>query len=280
MKSCIYPPPRPKYKRVIALPSSNFSNLSEPARTFHIAMLARTLGIFRVEEVVIYRHEGVSCSYVEDVLRALETPQYLRKKLTPIKKSLRFLGLVPPISLPSHQLKDDNFPLREGLVIARKGEFLLVDIGLEKPIKVKGEVYVGERVTLKRDKGEWILADPEQVEVYWKYSVKCFPNLSNTVDEFRRRNFLVIATSRKGEPSNFKLLYSIFEEMKSREANGLLIIFGSWKKGLYEIARDEGRELSTLADYVLNTVPCQGTRTVRTEEAVLATLSIINVLID
>jgi predicted SPOUT superfamily RNA methylase MTH1 len=45
---------------------------------------------------------------------------------------------------------------------------------------------------------------------------------------------------------------------------------------LHEIAADEGWRLEDVFDYVVNTVPCQGTETVRTEEALLATLAVLN----
>jgi predicted SPOUT superfamily RNA methylase MTH1 len=50
--------------------------------------------------------------------------------------------------------------------------------------------------------------------------------------------------------------------------------------GLNEIAAREGLELKKLADFVVNMIPCQGTETVRTEEAFLASLAIFNVCID
>jgi predicted SPOUT superfamily RNA methylase MTH1 len=46
---------------------------------------------------------------------------------------------------------------------------------------------------------------------------------------------------------------------------------------LFEIARDEGANLNDVVDFVVNTLPEQGTETVRTEEAVFASLSILNV---
>jgi predicted SPOUT superfamily RNA methylase MTH1 len=46
---------------------------------------------------------------------------------------------------------------------------------------------------------------------------------------------------------------------------------------LYEIAADEGLRLEKLLDFVVNTFPCQGTETVRTEEALLATLAVLSI---
>jgi len=54
-------------------------------------------------------------------------------------------------------------------------------------------------------------------------------------------------------------------------------VFGSPSRGLYEIARNEDVRLGKLLDFVVNTIPCQGTETVRTEEAILASLAVLNV---
>ncbi len=54
-------------------------------------------------------------------------------------------------------------------------------------------------------------------------------------------------------------------------------MFGSPSRGLFEVASDEGLRLETLLDFVVNTVPCQGSETVRTEEAILASLAVLNV---
>jgi predicted SPOUT superfamily RNA methylase MTH1 len=64
---------------------------------------------------------------------------------------------------------------------------------------------------------------------------------------------------------------------KWRKADSVLVAFGAPTRGLYEIAKDEGVKLVELVDFVVNTIPAQGTETVRTEEALLATLAILNV---
>jgi predicted SPOUT superfamily RNA methylase MTH1 len=62
-----------------------------------------------------------------------------------------------------------------------------------------------------------------------------------------------------------------------KKANSTLILFGAPARGLHEIAKDEGSNLNSLVDFVLNTVPGQGTETVRTEEALMATLAVLNI---
>ncbi|WP_052883372.1 putative RNA uridine N3 methyltransferase [Infirmifilum uzonense] len=280
MSECTFPPPKPFIKRVVALPSSNFSNLSEPARTFHIAFLARTLGIFRVEEVAIFRHEGHPCGKVAEVLKALETPQYLRRRLIPIKKELKYIGLVPPLAIPPHQLRRDDYDLREGVVIARHGKSLLIDAGLEKPLLVEGNAAVGKRVTIRRELNGWSLVQPSDLNIYWNFRISCFKDLLSVVETYRKKDFLIVATSRRGEGLTYEKLNSIKGELIKRGSKGVLFLFGSWRKGLFEIASEHNQSLQELSDYILNTLPCQGTRSVRTEEAVLATLSVFNIFLD
>jgi predicted SPOUT superfamily RNA methylase MTH1 len=46
---------------------------------------------------------------------------------------------------------------------------------------------------------------------------------------------------------------------------------------LYERAKNEGLNLDDIVDFVVNTIPMQGTETVRTEEAFIASLAVLNV---
>jgi predicted SPOUT superfamily RNA methylase MTH1 len=68
-------------------------------------------------------------------------------------------------------------------------------------------------------------------------------------------------------------------ESSLRNAKGnVCVVFGSYRRGLREIAEVQGLRLEQLFDFVMNFIPDQGVRTVRTEEAVYAVLSILNLL--
>ena len=77
-----------------------------------------------------------------------------------------------------------------------------------------------------------------------------------------------------------------FQDIKERlgkrwkAASNILILFGAPSNGLHEIAETEGKNFDTMVDFVVNTIPDQGTETIRTEEALLATLAILNVEYD
>ena len=64
---------------------------------------------------------------------------------------------------------------------------------------------------------------------------------------------------------------------KWKKANCTLVAFGAPTRGLREIVGDEGADLNEIAEFVVNMVPEQGTETVRTEEALVASLAILNV---
>jgi predicted SPOUT superfamily RNA methylase MTH1 len=61
-----------------------------------------------------------------------------------------------------------------------------------------------------------------------------------------------------------------------KKAETTLVAFGAPSQGLHEIAKKEGLRLDKVADFVVNTIPTQGTETVRTEEAIIASLAILN----
>ena len=82
-------------------------------------------------------------------------------------------------------------------------------------------------------------------------------------------------TSRYGKP-----LTHVIERLKKqwRKAHKVFLAFGSPKEGLREILKKEKTRIEEVADFVVNTIPQQGTETVRTEEAIYATLAISNIM--
>ena len=107
---------------------------------------------------------------------------------------------------------------------------------------------------------------------YWGFSVIKKENFFRTVVHDKEFD-LIIATSKKGN-SFIDRTRELAKKWKS--ANNIIIEFGSPQRGLFEIARDEGIDLFNHADFVINTIPNQGTKTIRTEEAIFASLAIFN----
>ncbi len=70
---------------------------------------------------------------------------------------------------------------------------------------------------------------------------------------------------------------SMVEDIKRRYTDVLTFVFGSPHRGVESLLNEAGLSIQDVSDFVVNTIPNQGTETVRTEEAIMATLSVFNV---
>lgn len=119
-----------------------------------------------------------------------------------------------------------------------------------------------------------VLANRSEIQSYWGYRI----TVSNVSfgQLIKTRNFdLAIATSKRGAPF-IKVRDKLAENWK--KSSSILIAFGAPNQGLYEIVAREHLELDEIAHFTVNTIPNQGTETVRTEEAIFASLAILNLL--
>lgn len=221
---------------------------------------------------------------IQTILSYMETPQYLRKRLFKIVPELQYAGTLPPLRTPHHPTANRTTDLaigefREGVVLSNSNEGSLIDIGVERPVLVsRANLRVDNRVTVKvtqlEKRLEAELVDRRQIKTYWGNQVA----ISNVPfgQLLKRRHFdLVVATSKRG-----RSVTSVLEELRGRwrSTRNALVAFGAPTQGMYEIAARENARLDDLAEFVVNTIPNQATETVRTEEAVYATLSILNAL--
>jgi predicted SPOUT superfamily RNA methylase MTH1 len=275
-------------KLAVAIPASVVSDTPHlREKTSKVGLIGRAAAIFRVDEIVVYAdnpkvNQRADVDLIAILLEYMETPQYLRKRLFKIEPRLQYAGILPPLRTPHHPLNSKAANLkvgeyREGVVLSETKEGLLVDVGVEQPALLREKQFaVGKRVTLQ------IVKAGEQVEVqavsgevpgYWGYTVTVERHSLKRLIEDRKFD-LTVGTSIKG--AKWAGIAGEFAE-KWRKADSVLVAFGAPTRGLYEIARDEGVNLVELVDFVVNTIPAQGTETVRTEEALLATLAILNV---
>jgi len=270
----------------VALPSSTLEEVpSLREKTLKVGFIGRALAVFRVEEVYIFKdpfdpHPKDNISLLELLLSYQETPQYLRKMLFPRDPSLRYAGLLPPLRTPHHPLEEDSTTYRDGVVVRAFRRGALVDVGLKELVYVEGvKGKEGERVTVKLvKKGDTYtgsLVNRDLLNIYWGFRILTAGGLRDLLLEARRKRYLIIATSKYGD-----LINEVLDEIKARlkGVERAMLIFGSARRGLYQMAERERFELHELTDYVLNFVPHQGTKTVRTEEALIAVLSILNLL--
>jgi len=274
----------------VAVPASLVSDVPHlREKTSKIGLTGRALAIFRVDEVVIFpdhitRDQRREAELIATILSYMETPQYLRRRLFKIRPELRYVGILPPLRTLHHPLQNRKKDLkigefREGVVAATYQSGIRIDIGVEHPIPApNARIPVDTRITVKVvEVGENLrveLANPDEIEVYWGYKVTVSKVPFGKM--LKEKPFdLVIATSRRGEPF-MKVVDNIIG--KWRRAEEVLVAFGSPTQGLQEIVSQEGLELKELVDIVANTIPNQATETVRTEEALYATLTALNLL--
>jgi len=272
----------------IAIPASVVSDVPHlREKTSKVGLIGRAAAIFRVDEIIVYRdnlhiNQAVDMDLIATLLAYMETPQYLRKRLFRLRPELRYAGVLPPLRTPHHplnrkmkNLKVDEY--REGVTLSKRKTGVLVDIGVEKPAFISNvHVPINKRVTVRIKKigmrVEAELAERTEIPEYWGYTV--------TVERLsigkmvKTRGFdLTFATSKHGVP-----FANVAEKAteKCRKANTILVAFGAPAQGLYEIVEQEGLKLDEIVDFNVNTVPMQATETIRTEEAIIASLAVLN----
>ena len=275
-------------KLSIAIPASIISDTPHlREKTSKIGLIGRAAAIFRVDEIIVYPdnpkiNQAADMDLTAVLLAYMETPQYLRKKLFKLKPELRYAGILPPLRTPHHPLncRIKNLKIgeyREGIIVSKTKKGMLVDIGVELPALIPNRrLPIGRRVTvkiIKVDKQvEVELANRDEIPGYWGYTVIVEKHLFGKM--LKSRGFgLTIATSKYGVP-----LANITEKIAERwkKAETILVAFGAPTQGLYEIVEQEGLDLEEIVDFVVNTVPMQGTETIRTEEAIIASLAVLN----
>lgn len=245
--------------------------------------------------------------FLAHILAYLETPPYLRKQLFPMHPDLRFAGSLPSLDMPHHLRRTDRCQYREGIAISQdlkikthgdpikkhvpkvpKGT-TQVDTGLHQAVFVPSVVPAKTRLTVKfRDSHPSSIPQDELMATavapsvprekagyYWGYSTRSASSLSAVLTEcpFDGGYDLTIGTSERG------ISLSDLNEAEAKaqavpKFHHMMIVFGG-VAGL-EVAVKADEELAQLGvkspedlfDRWVNLVPGQGSKTIRTEEAV------------
>ncbi|GLU08843.1 hypothetical protein SLE2022_257280 [Rubroshorea leprosula] len=264
--------------------------------------IARAATIFRIDEVVVFDNKSNSgktgivmslnnfnenesgAAFLVRILRYLETPQYLRKALFPVHSNLRFVGMLPPLDAPHHLRKHEWATYREGITLKEKAtnsSATVVDVGLSKNVLVEQVLEPGIRVTVAMGRNNNLDSDlPRQVVssskpredagMYWGYKVRYASNISSVFRDcpYKGGYDHLIGTSEHGLIVNSsQLTIPAFRH--------LLIAFGGLA-GLEESIEEDndlkGKSACDVFNLYLNTCPHQGSRTIRTEEAIFISL--------
>jgi len=247
------------------------------SKTEKAGLVARAAAIFGVEEINIYhddvhgKHEDLELFY--SLLRYVLTPPYLRKFAMPLKEEFKYVGMLPPLNIPSH-VTTKNEELRFGLVIT-KGDKFYVETGLEEPVELKSKENIekGKIISIKlyKEKGK-IYAIKHPFPEYSGFEIIKLFNIKQALDKAFQSNGSVIFTSREGKPisSEWENLKKEFKDKRRFE-----IFFGSPKRGLEEMLEDKYKNTG----FWLNMIEGQKVKTVRTEEAMFICLGQLNTLI-
>jgi len=245
--------------------------------------------------------------FLAHILAYLETPPYLRKQLFPMHPDLRLAGTLPSLDMPHHLRRTDWCQYREGIATSQdvttktRGNpvkklkpkvskvMTRVDTGLHQAVYVSIAVPTQSRLTVKFRDSDFLnipsgeltatavapSTPREEAGYYWGYSTRSASSLSTVLTEcpFDGGYDLTIGTSERGI-SLFDLNESSAKAQAVPEFRHMMVVFGG-VAGL-EVAVKADKELAqigvhspeALFDHWVNLVPGQGSRTIRTEEAV------------
>ncbi|KAM0562740.1 hypothetical protein ACHAPJ_001579 [Fusarium lateritium] len=297
----------------VAIPSSILTNLATAdQRMTQPARIARALAVFSVDEVVVFDDSPLStrphqtdpnsytgdtdpCHFLSHILSFLEAPPFMRKTLFPLHPNLRLTAMLPSLDMPHHPNPREWINYREGVTIAGQtstGSGTLVEVGLDYPVEIEAEIPPKTRITLKFPDDENQYPEPVHPAAprteggyYWGYTVRKANSLSNVFTESPYENGydVSIGTSERGIPAS-----RTFPPSKKVNFNHLIIVFGGPRGLEFAAMNDEelssmdiqGSKTKELFDHWINVLPNQGSRTIRTDEAVLIALTTLRGIWD
>ncbi len=265
----------------VCIPDTSLENCTDLRdKTLKVGMIARALVISRVDRVIIYRTPGSDKSAASDVkllellFRYVDTPQYLRRRIYPMIESLKYAGLLPPLRTRAHPLDDTNVLPGEARlgILAQPG---LVDIGLKSLVRFDGILVPGQiytfRVSSVTPTIELELIERRSVPYYFGYETVVVNDLLKYLHTCS--NMTRIGLSRLAEPFN-----SLGDRLRTEvsKTRSLIVLFGGPRHGLFDVFSQSIERLKGLVGFWANTVPDQGTETIRLEEAIPISLAILD----
>lgn len=234
--------------------------------------------------------------FLAHVLSYLECPPHLRKPLFAMHPDLRLAGALPSLDIPHHLRRDEWCQYREGVTISRNENAskkttnptqTLVNTGLANVVSLQDDIAENARVTVKFPNDSDVSKGTLEAEVvhpntpreeagyYWGYQVRSAKSLSAVLTEspFEEGYDLTFGTSERGSPIEELTSTSGKSERIPRFSHMLIVLGGV--AGL-EVAVKADKDLQkmdvkapeALFDFWVNLLPGQGSRTIRTEEAV------------
>lgn len=238
--------------------------------------------------------------FLAHILTYLECPPHLRKNLFPVHPNLRLAGSLPSLDMPHHLRKTEWCKYREGVTVTRAdrqdANTTPVQTGLKRPVNVRGDIPEDSRVTIKfesnssssKNEAESLLAEVvapsaprDEAGYYWGYSVRSASSLTAVLTEcpFDGGYDLTFGTSERGTPLSNIVSNSASTGIEIPSFSHMLVVFGGVAGLEAAFKADEelqGMNLTgpeDLFDFWINALPGQGSRTIRTEEALWVVLT-------
>ncbi|XP_013073863.2 putative methyltransferase C9orf114 [Biomphalaria glabrata] len=295
------------YTVSIAVPGSILDNAqSIELRAYLAGQIARAAAVFNVDEIVVFdemshtgqdttttnfsglKKPGHGNTQLFHILQYLECPQYLRKQFFPFHPDLSHAGLLNPLDIPHHLRETDVSEYREGVTLnkpvsTKKEAGSYANVGLKKEVILNMTVPNGQRVTVKlneqtTDKKNLtgIVVSPneprEAAGIYWGYTVRLASCLSQvfTASTYEGGYDLIIGTSERG---------TLVEDIELKEFKHAIVVFGGLKGLEASLESDttvKSHNPRDIFQHYLNVCPNQGSRTIRTEEAILIAMTALS----
>ena len=207
---------------------------------------------------------------------------------------LRYSGLLNSLDIPHHAKEDLGIRFREGIVVDHDGtNGSIVNAGIPQPLMIPEFLDLGTRVTIDLrtlpSSSRLDLAVPQRVTkvpmttpreemgYYWGYDTRMAGSISAVFSECPYSADggydLAIGTSERGKA------WTPGDELPSFKH--ALVVLGGQAGIEAAVKADPNLEMGKagaqeLFDKWLNTCPVQGSRTIRTEEALFITLSVLH----
>jgi predicted SPOUT superfamily RNA methylase MTH1 len=256
-------------RKTILIPSTFTGEKKDrKIRIFLISQLARTIANFGINEIGIYYDDDPRFNshglgrFLLKVLKYLNTPPYIRKIAFPIEKELEEIGAALPLNTYYHKERDRYEYV---YILERKKDDFLVTNG-EKKFYVNVKRKFRNTRILIYDKLKNELLYPYETEYYFGYEVFYFNKpLEELLKKLKNEGFYLIGTSRYGDD---------IRKVKIEKKDKVAIVFGSFARGIEDIINNWKEKF----DITINICPDQKLETIRTEEAIDYTLSILHYL--
>jgi len=254
-------------RKLLLIPSTfTGEKRDQKIRIFLISQLARAIVNFGINEVGIYYDDDPKFNshglgrFILKVLKYLNTPPYIRKIAFPIDKELKYIGSALPLNVYYHK---DRIRYEYVYILKREKDKFYVTNG-------EGKFYVNVNKKYRKtniliyDKVNKKLLYPYETEFYFGYEVFYYNKpLEELIKKLKEEKFYLIATSRYGED---------IKNVKIEKRDKIAIAFGSFARGIEDMIKNWKEKF----DISINICPDQKLETIRTEEAIYYTLSLLH----